>query len=138
MPCVFCDIIAGSADATIVLSDEVAVGFLDTTPLFAGHTLIVPRQHVETLPDLPTADVGPFHQRVQRLARVMPSALGCQGTFVANNNVVSQSVAHLHVHVVSRTNGDGLRGFFWPRTKYDDDAHAVSVGETLAAAYLAG
>ena len=134
--CVFCDIVAGSADATIVFSDDVAVGFLDTRPLFAGHTLIVPRRHVVTLADLPSGDVGPFYERVQRLAAVMPEALNAQGTFVANNNIVSQSVAHLHVHVVPRTRGDGLRGFFWPRTKYDDDAHVASIGETLALAYL--
>jgi len=138
MPCVFCDIVAGTADATIVFSDDVAVGFLDTTPLFPGHTLVVPRQHVVTLPDLPPDDVGPFYQRVQRLADVMPDALGAQGTFVANNNIVSQSVAHLHVHVVPRTKGDGLRGFFWPRQRYDDEAHATAIGENLAVAYLAG
>ena len=136
MACVFCDIVAGTAEATIVFSDEVAVGFLDITPLFPGHVLVVPRHHVVTFADLPQADVGPFYERVQRLAQVMPQALGCEGTFVANNNVVSQSVAHLHVHVVPRTKGDGLRGFFWPRTKYHDRAHAMSVGDTLATAYL--
>lgn len=135
MTCVFCSIVAGEAEATIVFRDEVAVGFLDRTPLFAGHVLVVPRAHVVTLADLPAADVGPLYERVQRLATVMPDALGAQGTFVANNNIVSQSVAHLHVHVVPRTKGDGLRGFFWPRNRYDDEAHQARVGEVLSAAY---
>ena len=98
--------------------DDVAVAFLDRSPLFAGHTLVVPIRHVVTLADLDEAEVGPFFARVRRLAAVMPRAMGAGGTFVANNNVVSQSVAHLHVHVVPRTKGDGLRGFFWPRRKY--------------------
>lgn len=115
--CVFCQIVAGRADADEVWRDDVAVAFLDRSPLFAGHTLVVPTDHIVTLPELP--DVGPFFERVQRIAAVMPSALDAQGTFVANNNIVSQSVAHLHVHVVPRTKGDGLRGFFWPRTRYD-------------------
>ncbi len=114
--CVFCAIVAAEAPADIVLRDTVAVAFLDRTPLFKGHVLVVPVEHVVTLPEL--TNVGPFFERVQRVAAVMPDALESQGTFVANNNVVSQSVAHLHVHVVPRTRGDGLRGFFWPRTKY--------------------
>jgi histidine triad (HIT) family protein len=113
---VFCAIVAGEADAEIVHRDEVAVAFLDRTPLFPGHVLVVPTTHVVTLPDL--ADVGAFFERVKRLATAVPIAMGAQGTFVANNNVVSQSVAHLHVHVVPRTKGDGLRGFFWPRSRY--------------------
>jgi histidine triad (HIT) family protein len=123
--CPFCAIVAGSPDAEVVFRDEVAVAFLDIRPLFPGHVLIVPVDHVVTLPELD--DVGPFFERVQLVAGVMPSALGAQGTFVANNNVVSQSVAHLHVHVVPRTKGDGLRGFFWPRTKYrEGEAAAVA------------
>jgi histidine triad (HIT) family protein len=122
--CVFCEIVDQSADAsgdapsTVVFADEVAVAFLDRSPLFPGHTLVVPRRHVVTLTDLSIADVGPFFERVYRVAAAVPHALGAQGTFVANNNTVSQSVAHLHVHVVPRTKGDGLRGFFWPRRKY--------------------
>lgn len=116
--CVFCRIVAGDEPGEIVWDDAVAVGILDTRPLFQGHTLVVPRRHVETLADLEPDDVGPFFQRVQRMAALMPEATGCVGTFVANNNLVSQSVAHLHVHVVPRTKGDGLRGFFWPRTTY--------------------
>ena len=130
-PCPFCAIVAGAAPAEIVHRDDVAVVFLDRTPLFAGHVLVVPTLHIVTLPEL--ADVGPFFERVQRVAAVMPGALGAQGTFVANNNVVSQSVAHLHVHVVPRTKGDGLRGFFWPRRKYAA-GEAAAVATTLRSA----
>jgi len=125
--CVFCGIVAGHHTAEVVLADEAVVAFLDRSPLFPGHTLVVPRRHVVTLPDLPAEELGPFFRRVQEIARVMPDALGAQGTFVAANNVVSQSVAHLHVHVVPRRRGDGLRGFFWPRHKY-------AAGEAAAAA----
>jgi histidine triad (HIT) family protein len=131
-PCVFCDIVAGETEAEVVFADDVAVGFLDRRPLFAGHTLVVPREHVVTLADLPAEAVGPFFQRVQRLAAVMPLALGSQGTFVANNNIVSQSVAHLHVHVVPRTKGDGLKGFFWPRRAYSE-GEAAATAELLRA-----
>jgi histidine triad (HIT) family protein len=126
--CVFCRIVDGRDAAHEVWRDEVAVAFLDRSPLFAGHTLVVPTRHVVTLGDLPAEMVGPFFERVQRIAAVMPRALGAGGTFVANNNIVSQSVAHLHVHVVPRTRGDGLRGFFWPRRKY-----AAGEAETSAA-----
>ncbi len=119
-PCVFCDIVVGTARADIVWADDVAVAFLDRTPLFWGHTLVVPAQHAVQLSDLAGAETGPFFRRVQMLATVMPGALDAAGTFVAMNNIVSQSVAHLHVHVVPRTKGDGLRGFFWPRQKYGD------------------
>jgi histidine triad (HIT) family protein len=117
--CVFCKIVAGRVDADLVASDESSIAFLDKSPLFHGHTLVVPRRHVETLPDLARLEIGPFFEFVQLIASAMPSALGAQGTFVANNNIVSQSVAHLHVHVIPRTKGDGLRGFFWPRTRYE-------------------
>lgn len=128
--CVFCDIVSGSVAADVVLHDDVAVAFLDRSPLFHGHTLVVPRRHVVTLPDLAVAEVGPFFERVRRVADAMPGALRAQGTFVANNNVVSQSVAHLHVHVVPRTRGDGLRGFFWPRHRYAD-GEAASIADAL-------
>jgi histidine triad (HIT) family protein len=118
--CVFCAIARGEVAADVVWRDDVAVAFLDRSPLFHGHTLVVPRRHVLTLPDLLADEVGPYFERVRMIAAAMPSALGAQGTFVANNNVVSQSVAHLHVHVVPRTRGDGLRGFFWPRHRYAD------------------
>jgi histidine triad (HIT) family protein len=129
--CPFCAIVRGDAPADEVLRDDVAVAFLDRAPLFPGHLLVVPVAHVVTLPELP--DVGPFFERVQRLAAVVPAALGAQGTFVANNNTVSQSVAHLHVHVVPRTKGDGLRGFFWPRTKYGPGDAAAVAGRLRAA-----
>lgn len=114
----FCGIVAGTVAADVVLDDDVAVAFLDRSPVFKGHVLVVPRVHVVTLTDLATESIGPFFERVQRIARAVPSALDAHGTFVANNNIVSQSVAHLHVHVVPRRKRDGLRGFFWPREKY--------------------
>ncbi len=123
--CVFCGIVAGGLSADLVFADDVAVAFLDRAPLFPGHTLVVPTRHVVTLGDLDPEEVGPFWRRVAHVSRVMPPALGAQGTFVANNNVVSQSVAHLHVHVVPRVKGDGLRGFFWPRVKYADGEAAA-------------
>ena len=118
--CTFCDIVAGDLEADLVLDEEDFVAFLDRRPLFKGHVLLVPRVHVDTLPDLPAELRDGFLEAAQRLAAAMVSALGAQGSFVAMNNVVSQSVPHLHLHVVPRTKGDGLRGFFWPRTTYAD------------------
>jgi histidine triad (HIT) family protein len=131
--CLFCRIVSGEAEAEAVLDEEHVVGFLDVRPVFKGHTLLVPRTHVDTLLDLPDELVVPLFTTTQRVAAAMTSALGAQGTFVAMNNVVSQSVPHLHVHVVPRTKGDGLRGFFWPRTKYDA-GEAAEYGERLRAA----
>jgi histidine triad (HIT) family protein len=131
---VFCDIAAGLVPADIVLTDDHVVAFLDARPVFKGHVLVVPHEHVVTLADLPAAAVGPFFLRVQRISAIMPLALGCQGTFVAANNVVSQSVAHLHVHVVPRTKGDGLRGFFWPRQRYDSPEEAAGYAQRRRAA----
>jgi histidine triad (HIT) family protein len=128
--CPFCAIVSGEEEADVVYRDAVAVAFLDRRPLFPGHVLVVPTRHVDTLVDLAHDDIGPFFAVVQRVAAAIPVALGAQGTFVAINNVVSQSVHHLHVHVVPRTKGDGLRGFFWPRTKYGP-GEAASVAETL-------
>jgi histidine triad (HIT) family protein len=125
--------VAGEAPAEVVLDDGVVVAFLDRSPLFAGHTLVVPRRHVVTLPDLDPTEVGPFFERVRLLADVIPAALGAQGSFVAANNIVSQSVPHLHVHVVPRTRGDGLRGFFWPRRRYAD-GEAASVAALVRSA----
>ncbi|WP_151081462.1 HIT family protein [Nocardioides cynanchi] len=120
MDCVFCSIITGEIPGAIVLDEPDFVAFLDVRPLFKGHTLLVPRTHVETLLDLPTELRDGLLEATQRLARAVVDGLGAQGSFVAMNNVVSQSVPHLHQHVVPRTKGDGLRGFFWPRTRYDD------------------
>ena len=131
MSCVFCRIVAGDEPAHIAFSDDVAVGFLDTRPLFHGHVLLVPRAHVETLTDLAPDSVGPLFERAQRLAAAAVEALGAQGSFVAMNNRVSQSVPHLHVHVVPRTKGDGLRGFFWPRTTYDSAEQAEEIAQRI-------
>ncbi len=128
--CLFCQIVRGEVEAEVVLDEEHVVGFLDVRPVFKGHTLLVPREHVDTLTDLPEALVSPLFTTAQRVAAAMTAGLGAQGTFVAMNNVVSQSVPHLHVHVVPRTKGDGLRGFFWPRTTYDDD-EAADYGRRL-------
>ena len=135
--CVFCTIIAGELPASVVLDDNVALGFLDTRPLFHGHTLLVPREHHETLGELPPELVEPLFARARRLAQVMEADFGAMGSFVAMNNRVSQSVPHLHVHVVPRNRKDGLRGFFWPRTTYDGDDHAAAVAAQLRAAYEA-
>jgi histidine triad (HIT) family protein len=135
--CVFCKIIDKELPASIVYEDADHVAFLDQRPLFAGHTLVVPRTHLETLADLPPAAIGPFFTLTQRLSVAIPKALDAAGTFVALNNVVSQSVPHLHCHVVPRTFKDGLRGFFWPRTTYADDATRDAVAARIAAA-LAG
>ena len=125
-----CDIVAGATAADIVYSDDVVVAFLDRAPVFKGHVLVVPRLHVETLVDLPAQMIAPFFSVVQRLASALPSALTADGTFVAVNNVVSQSVPHLHAHVVPRRRKDGLRGFFWPRVRYAD---ALELEATAAA-----
>jgi histidine triad (HIT) family protein len=130
-PCPFCEIIAGRQSAHVVLDDDLFVAFLDARPLFPGHTLLVPREHVETLTDLSAERVGPYFERAQRLAGAMEGALGAAGSFVAINNRVSQSVPHLHTHVVPRNRKDGLRGFFWPRGRYGDEAEAAAVARRL-------
>jgi histidine triad (HIT) family protein len=130
--CLFCRIVAGDAPAFRVLDAPDVVGFLDTRPVFKGHLLVVPRRHVVTLADLPDDLLVPLYANVRLLSRAVVEALGCQGSFVATNNVVSQSVPHMHVHVVPRTKGDGLRGFFWPRTTYADEAEATSYARRLA------
>jgi histidine triad (HIT) family protein len=134
MACVFCGIVSGSTSAFVVLDDPAAVGFLDTRPVFKGHVLVVPRPHVDTLADLPGVAVGDFFRQVQRVAGAVESGLAAGGTFVAVNNRVSQSVPHLHVHVIPRTRGDGLRGFFWPRHRYADEAEAAAFRDRITAA----
>ncbi|WP_256841934.1 HIT family protein [Ornithinimicrobium cryptoxanthini] len=116
--CDFCAVVRGEEPAQIVLSTDDVVAFLDRRPVFKGHVLVVPREHVETLIDLPDELLEPVFAAARLLAGAVRDALGATGSFVAMNNTVSQSVPHLHVHVVPRTKGDGLRGFFWPRTKY--------------------
>ena len=135
--CVFCRIVAGEVPAHLVLEDEDFVAFLDARPVFKGHVLVVPRRHYVTLADLPVAEVGPLFERVRLLSAAIPAALGAQGTFVALNNVVSQSVPHLHVHVVPRTKGDGLRGFFWPRGRYASEEEASQYARRIADAAAA-
>lgn len=133
MTCLFCAIAAGHEAAHLVYADETAVAFLDTRPVFKGHVLVVPRTHVPTLIDL--TDVGPFFDRVQAAARAVETGLQAQGTFVAMNNRISQSVPHLHAHVVPRRKGDGLKGFFWPRTKYADADEAGGYAELIKTAW---
>lgn len=132
--CLFCRIVSGELPATIVFEDEKSVAFLDHRPLFHGHTLLVPRQHFETLGDLPASIVGPYFKNAQLLARAVESALDAEGTFVAMNNRVSQSVPHLHVHVVPRRRKDGLKGFFWPRTKYKSEGEMKVVQSKITEA----
>jgi histidine triad (HIT) family protein len=136
--CLFCRIAAGEEPAQIVFSDENTVAFLDVRPVFHGHTLLVPREHYETLPDLPPELIEPYFANVQMLSVAVPAAMEAQGSFVAINNVVSQSVPHLHTHVVPRVRKDGLRGFFWPRTKYEADDHAAETAERIRTAISAG
>ncbi len=120
-----CQIVRGTADADVVLRTDAVVAFLDHHPVFKGHTLVSPVRHVDTLLELAEDEMAPLLTAAQRVARALSDALGAQGTFVAVNNVVSQSVPHLHVHVVPRTKGDGLRGFFWPRLRYAEDERAA-------------
>jgi histidine triad (HIT) family protein len=129
--CLFCRIVAGDEPAHEVWSDDDTMAFLDTRPLFPGHVLVVPRRHHVTLADLPEELVAPLFGRARRICAALPAALGAEGSFVAMNNIVSQSVPHLHVHVVPRTKGDGLRGFFWPRTRYPDGDAAATVAAAI-------
>jgi len=132
--CVFCAIVSGSVPASVVAETPETLAFLDARPVFKGHVLVVPRLHVPTLVDLPEPAVGPFFTFVQRIAAAVETGLQAGGTFVATNNKVSQSVPHLHVHVVPRTKGDGLRGFFWPRTKYASTEEADKYAAQISAA----
>ncbi|MFI6259085.1 HIT family protein [Micromonospora zamorensis] len=136
--CVFCGIVAGEVPAFKVADTPDGVAFLDTRPVFKGHVLVVPRVHLVTLAELPSDLLPGYFALVQRLAVAVETGLGAGGTFVAMNNKVSQSVPHLHTHVVPRTKGDGLRGFFWPRTRYEDDADARSHADRVAAALPGG
>ncbi|MFG1881882.1 HIT family protein [Micromonospora sp. NPDC049102] len=136
--CVFCGIVAGDVPAFRVADEPDGVAFLDTRPVFAGHVLVVPRTHLVTLAELPADLLPGYFALVQRLAVAVEAGLGAGGTFVAMNNRVSQSVPHLHTHVVPRTKGDGLRGFFWPRTRYTDDTEAQTYADRIAAALGSG
>jgi histidine triad (HIT) family protein len=129
--CRFCQIIAGDEPSQVVFEDERTLAFLDNRPLFPGHSLLVPRDHYETFADLPDELVGPLFANARLLSAAIPKAMRKPGSFVALNNVVSQSVPHLHVHVVPRKPKDGLRGFFWPRTKYDSEDQMREVAEQV-------
>jgi histidine triad (HIT) family protein len=129
--CQFCEIVAGKADAKVVFDDEISIAFLDSRPLFPGHCLLIPKSHYETLADLPTDLVGPLFSNTQRLANVVKAALDAEGTFVAMNNIVSQSVPHFHIHIVPRRRRDGLRGFFWPRRNYESEQEQDALRDIL-------
>ena len=131
MSCMFCRIIDKSVPAQIVLEDDLSLAFLDHRPLFPGHCLLVPKTHHDTLADVPNGLLGPLFHRAQLLARAMEEGLGAEGSFVGINNRVSQSVPHLHIHVVPRRKKDGLKGFFWPRHAYGDPAEMAAVRDTL-------
>ena len=134
--CAFCAIVRGDLAVSVVLQDSDTMAFLDRRPLFHGHTLVVPRVHCETLADLPGDLLRPLFERAQIVARAMEEALGAQGTFVAINNRVSQSVPHLHIHVVPRRQGDGLKGFFWPRQRYANEHEMEAMADRLRAALV--
>ncbi len=137
MTCPFDLIRDGATPAHVVLDEPPILAFLDRRPLFAGHTLVIPRQHYATLAELPDELVGPLFAAARRVAAALRVALDADGAFVALNDEVSQSVAHVHVHVVPRRRKDGLRGFFWPRQHYDDDQHAAAVASAIASAVQA-
>jgi len=132
--CLFCKIAAGGVAARLVFEDEISLAFLDHRPVFPGHCLLIPKEHDETLADLPENLVGPFFRNVQLLSRAVESALEAHGTFVAMNNRVSQSVPHLHTHIVPRRRKDGLRGFFWPRSPYKSEEEAAAVQSAIRSA----
>ena len=134
--CAFCHIICREEQAAIVFEDSVSLAFLDRRPLFPGHCLLVPRAHIETLADLPASLVGLLFQNAQLLERAIEEGLAADGTFVAINNRVSQSVPHVHIHLVPRHRKDGLKGFFWPRQRYRDEATLRQVQETLRSAVI--
>src|SRR6266436_9247299 len=133
-PCLFCKIVAGEVTARLVFEDATSIAFLDHRPVFPGHCLLIPKIHYETLTDLPEDLIGPFFKRAQLVARAVESAMAADGTFVAMNNRVSQSVPHLHVHIVPRRRKDGLKGFFWPRHKYANEAEMLEVQEAIRSA----
>ena len=132
--CRFCAIIEGIEPATVVLEDSVSIAFLDRRPLFPGHVLLIPRRHTETLADLPPELVGPLFAQARLLSAAVEAGLGADGSLVAINNRVSQSVPHLHIHIVPRRRKDGLRGFFWPRQTYRDEAEMLAVRDAIRAA----
>jgi histidine triad (HIT) family protein len=136
--CKFCQIASRALSSAIVFEDSISLAFLDNRPLFPGHTLLIPKQHIETLEDVPAEAIGPFFANVQVLARAVESGMNAEGSFVAINNRVSQSVPHLHVHIVPRRKKDGLRGFFWPRQKYKDEGEMAEAQAAIQKALSGG
>jgi histidine triad (HIT) family protein len=132
--CVFCAIVAGTTSAHVVAETETTLAFLDARPVFPGHTLVIPKMHLATLADLPASALTGYFGFVQKIANAVEAGMAAHGTFVAINNKVSQSVPHLHTHVVPRRRKDGLRGFFWPRTKYESDEAAATIAAAIHAA----
>ena len=132
--CLFCQIANGEVDSHIVLQDEISLAFLDHRPVFLGHCLLIPKGHYETLADLPQGLLTPLFANAQLLSLAMERGLGADGSFVAINNRVSQSIPHLHIHIIPRRRRDGLKGFFWPRQKYQDEKHMAQVRDALRAA----
>lgn len=130
----FCQIVSRAVPAAIVFEDVDSLAFLDHRPVFPGHCLLVPKQHLDSLVDVEPSLLGKLFANARLLALAVQQGLGAQGAFVAVNNRVSQSVPHMHVHVVPRTKGDGLKGFFWPRHKYRDPEHMEEVRRALAEA----
>src|SRR5215211_7608885 len=131
--CLFCAIAAGDGGAHVIFEDDISLAFLDRRPLFPGHALLIPREHHETIWDLPDELVGPLFSNAKLLSGAIRTAMESQGAFIALNNVVSQSVPHLHVHLVPRNRRDGLRGFFWPRRKYDTEEHMAQTAAAIRA-----
>ena len=134
LTCLFCKIVRGEVPAHLVFEDEMSLAFLDHRPVFPGHCLLIPKEHYETLTDLPENLIGPYFRNVQLLSRAIESALEAHGTFVAMNNRVSQSVPHLHTHIVPRRRKDGLKGFFWPRYPYKTEEEAAAVQSAIRSA----
>lgn len=129
--CPFCKIVRSEAQSYTIFEDDNTLAFLDKRPVFPGHSLLIPKSHYETLIDLPTSLIGPLFQNAQLLARAMEQGLQAEGTFVAINNRISQSVPHVHIHIVPRHKKDGLKGFFWPRQHYTDEATILNIQSTL-------
>jgi len=134
LDCAFCKIVRSETQSYNVFEDDITLAFLDKRPLFPGHCLLIPKSHFETLIDLPASLVAPLFQNAQLLAHAMEKGLQAEGTFVAINNRISQSVPHLHIHIVPRHTKDGLKGFFWPRQHYKDEAAILSIQSTLRSA----
>lgn len=132
--CTFCEIVSREIFSHIVFEDEVSLAFLDKRPLFPGHCLLVPKKHISTLVDLDASLVEQIFLNTRMLAKAVEETMRAQGTFVAINNKVSQSIPHLHIHIVPRNKKDGLRGFFWPRNPYKDENHILEVHRSITAA----